>query len=79
MKGRVGTLQKEAHLFYGTPLYDKDIMKRWINKLEFSKSEIAQLRLDVINFYNKHRISATIDAYGVSKATIFRWKKNLKS
>ena len=35
--------------------------------------------LEVINFYDKHGLSATIDAYGVSRATIFRWKKSLKS
>jgi len=79
MRGRVGTPQREIHLFYGTPLYNKGIMKGWIKKLEFSKSEVARFRLEVINFYDKHGLSATIDAYGVSRATIFRWKKSLKS
>ena len=79
MRGRVGTPQREIHLFYGMPLYNKGTMKSWIKKLEFSKSETAQFRLEVINFYNKHGLSATIDAYGVSRATIFRWKKSLNS
>ena len=50
MRGRVGTPQREIHLFYGMPLYNKGTMKSWIKKLEFSKSEVARFRLEVINF-----------------------------
>lgn len=53
-------------------------MKTWIKKLDFSKNEVAKFRLEVINFYKKHGLAATKDAYGVSRATIFRWKKKLE-
>jgi len=79
MKGRIGTPLRTFHLFYDTPLYNEETMKRWIGKIRFSESEEAQLRLEVINFFDKYGLSPTIDAYGVSRATIFRWKKKLKS
>ncbi len=78
MKGRVGTPQRAMRIYYGTPLYNRTIMKDWIKKLNFSKNDAAKFRLEVINFYNKHGLAATMDAYGVSRATIFRWKKKLK-
>lgn len=45
----------------------------------YQKSEIAQLRNDILTFSNKHGIQATVDAYGISRRTLFRWKKKLKS
>jgi len=44
----------------------------------FSKSEKAQFRLKAIEFSKKYGIQATIDAFDVSRATIYRWKKVLK-
>ncbi|MBC7238594.1 MAG: transposase, partial [Chloroflexi bacterium] len=78
MRGRIGTPQRAMHIYYGTPLYNRAIMKDYIKKIDFSKNEVAKFRLEVINFYNKYGLAATIDAYGVSRATIFRWKKKLK-
>jgi transposase-like protein len=44
----------------------------------FSKSEIAQFRLKVIEFSKKYGVKASEDAFGVSRATIFRWRRCLK-
>ncbi len=52
--------------------------KSTLSILNFSQSQVAQTRLKVIDFHNKYGAKATIDAYSVSKATIYRWKKRLK-
>ena len=44
----------------------------------FSNNEKAQFRLKVIEFSKKYDIQATVDAFDVSRATIYRWKKMLK-
>lgn len=44
----------------------------------FSMSKAAQFRLKVIEFSNKYSVKAASDAFNVSRATIYRWKKLLK-
>jgi transposase InsO family protein len=44
----------------------------------FSKSEIAQNRLKVVEFSKKYGIKAAQDAFGISRSTIFRWRRCLK-
>ena len=43
----------------------------------FESSEIAQKRMDIINFYNKHGEAATKEAFGADRKVISRWKKRL--
>lgn len=59
-------------------LYNRDNMKYLRSIVRFHESDVAQIRLDIIEFSNKHGIQATIDAYGISRRTLFRWKKTLK-
>jgi transposase-like protein len=59
------------------PLYT-DAMERLIRASRFSKSEEAQFRLRVIGFSKKYGVKAACDAFGVSRATIFRWRRCLK-
>ena len=40
-------------------------------------TERAKRRLTIIAFWEKHGVGATVDAYGVSKRTLFRWKAKL--
>ena len=40
-------------------------------------SEKAKERVKILAFWEKHGTSATYDAYGVSKRTLFRWQKVL--
>jgi len=39
----------------------------------------AERRLRILRFWDTHGLSATVDAYGVSKRTLYRWKKALLS
>ena len=59
------------------PLYNAT-MERLIGASRFSKSEEAQFRLRVVDFSKKYSIEAAADASGVSRATIFRWRRCLK-
>ncbi|PZP57540.1 MAG: hypothetical protein DI596_09145, partial [Azospira oryzae] len=35
----------------------------------------AQERLRILRFWERHGLQATIDAFGVSRRTLYRWKK----
>jgi hypothetical protein len=39
----------------------------------------AQQRLKILRFWDKHGLAATMDAFGVSRRTLFRWKAKLKA
>jgi hypothetical protein len=39
--------------------------------------DIIHKRLEVVEFFKKHGLEPTIDAYEVSRATVFRWKAKL--
>lgn len=41
-------------------------------------TERAKERLAVIAFWEKHGVEATVDAFGVSRRTLYRWKKMLR-
>ena len=38
----------------------------------------AQHRLKILRFFEKHGLEATVDAFGVSRRTLYRWKKTFK-
>jgi len=42
-------------------------------------SERAKKRLAIISFWEKHGLEATVDAFRVSRRTLFRWKRMLRS
>jgi len=77
MKGSVGVSTSFQDLFYGTPLYNGQMRKSIRSILNFNSSTVAKTRLQVIEFHGKYGTEATVDAYGVSKQTIYRWKKKL--
>jgi transposase InsO family protein len=78
VRGSIGVGTRLKSIFFNTPLYNRRIMKKLISARNFSQSKQAQFRLKVIDFFKKHGVSATIDAFCVSRRTIFRWKKILK-
>ena len=53
-------------------------MKHIYSQSKFSSSDIAQFRLEVITFYDRHGLLATREAFKVGRSTIFLWKKQLK-
>lgn len=75
MIGKIGSKTRLQHIFFATSLYNTPIMKNLTSILKFDKSKTAKFRLKVIEFHDKFGSRTTIAAYGVSKATIFRWKK----
>lgn len=50
-------------------------MKYFYNATKFSESDVAKFRLEVINFYYKHGLATTKEAYKVGRSSIFSWKK----
>lgn len=68
------------NIWYNTPLIHERYMKDLAKIAKFSSSDTAKFRLGVIEFHKKYGTDATRDAFGVSKPTIYRWrKKYLKS
>jgi len=65
-------------LYDQIPLYNSRMIRSIRSIQSFSKSEVADLRLKVIEFHKSYGTKATRDAFPVSKATIYRWKKILK-
>lgn len=49
-------------------------MKKIYSHDRFNDSSVALHRLKVIEFYSKYGIQPTIDAFKISKRTLFRWK-----
>ena len=43
-----------------------------------TNQEIIESRLKIIKFYDKYGLAATREAFSVSRATIFNWKRRLK-
>jgi hypothetical protein len=78
MKGSVGASTSYQDLFYGTPLYNPRMIKQIKSIMAFSRSNVAEFRLKVIEFHDKYGTKATVDAFSVSKPTVYRWKKTFK-
>ena len=38
----------------------------------------AQQRLRILHFWQRHGLAATIDAFGVSMRTLYRWRQRLR-
>ncbi|PMP65731.1 MAG: hypothetical protein C0190_06320 [Thermodesulfobacterium geofontis] len=43
-----------------------------------SKKVGSDFRLKVIEYHHKYETSAEVSAYGISRATIYRWKKQFR-
>lgn len=41
--------------------------------------EVVKYRLDCLAFWNKHGLAAALDYAGVSRSTLYKWKKDLSS
>ncbi len=74
---KVGVPTRFKSLFSGVYGYDW-LMKTFNHLTAFDRNEIAKLRLEVIEFYNRFGLLATLSAFKVSKATLYRWRKEFK-
>lgn len=45
----------------------------------YSESEVAQKKMEIINFYDEFGEKATIQAFGANRKVISRWKQRLRS
>ena len=75
MAGKIGRSTKVKSLWYGTSLYNKGVMSSYEEIFKFSGSKQGKFRLKVIEHFESHGLQSSIDAYGVSKSTIYRWLK----
>lgn len=78
MKGSVGVSTTYQDLFVDTPLYNGRMRKSIRSILSFEKSQMAETRLRIIEFHGKYGTKATVEAFEISKPTIYRWKKIFK-
>jgi len=62
------------HVWYKTSWYHPR-MKKIYSKDRFNDSPTAVYRLRVIEFSNQYGTVPTIDAFNISKRTLFRWKQ----
>ena len=53
-------------------------MKTIENSFRFARSDIAKFRLKIIEHGSKHGWQSAVDAFGVSRASYFRWSKKYK-
>ena len=79
MKGSLGVPTTLHDLYFGTPFYNGRMIKSIRSALAFNQSEVADLRLKIIEFQRQYGTAAAVAAYEVSRRSIFRWKKMLKS
>lgn len=63
------------YLFHGVKGYKN--IDRFSYIFSMNNKE-AQTRLKILNFYDKYGLNATIEAFDISKRTIYRWKAKLK-
>lgn len=78
MKGSVGASTRLHSVWEGTPLYNDDTMKVFQSMYRFSQSKVGEMREQMLSFREKYGTAATIDAYDISKRTLFRWKRRIK-
>jgi len=67
-------LRRNIEMFSRNSQYDR-LMKTLENSLKFDQSNPAKFRLHVLNHYYKYGWKPTTEAFGVSKSTLYDWKK----
>ncbi len=70
---------KIQSFFFRTPLEYDPGMNHTRSIFKFSQDKEAQFRMEVLEFAKKWGLKAAIDAYKVSRPTIFRWRKTLSA
>ena len=79
MSGKIGRSTRYRELWYGTSLYNKGVMSSYEEIFKFSGSKQGKFRLRVIEHLESHGLKSCMDAYGVSKASIYRWRSKYLS
>ena len=63
---------RKTHLAY------RRLMKTLINSQAFDHSDVAQFRLKVLEYYGRWGLRPTLDAFGVSKTSLYRWRQSFR-
>jgi transposase-like protein len=58
--------------------YRRRFQNMLLSLRRFSKSEVAQLRMKIIKFYEEYGRNETKKAFGVDRRLISKWRKRLK-
>jgi putative transposase len=74
----VGEKTTLKSMFWRVKGYNPAMSKHYKSIISFSLSDEAKFRLEVIEHFNKFGLASTRQAYKVSRATVFRWRKKLK-
>ncbi|MCS7200378.1 MAG: helix-turn-helix domain containing protein [Caldimicrobium sp.] len=61
-----------------SPIKDLKMLQRLEAIKDASQRKEVAFRLKVIEFHNSFGTKATVEAFGICRATIYRWKKLLK-
>ena len=59
---------RSTHLAY------RRLMRTLTNSQKFESSDVAQFRLRVLEYYSRWGLRPTLDAFGVSKTSLYRWR-----
>ena len=78
MKGKIGTSTRLFSLFGGIKGYNRKAMEIYRSILKASDNEIAMLRAKILDFADNYSVKEACILFGVSKPTIYRWKKARK-
>ena len=68
----------KAFLLFGRIRGLKEVRKMLSSLKRFTKDEVAQERLKILEFYQEYGEKATMKAFGVNRKTIWVWRKRLK-
>jgi transposase InsO family protein len=69
---------KARSIFDGIPGYTSAMSKTFKSILAYSISDEAKFRMQVIDHFKVYGLESTRGAFKVSRATIFRWKKEFR-
>lgn len=65
--------------YFNIPHYKALVeLKRRIDRVNIAGMDIAVNRAKILEFYDRHGLEATKEAFGICRATIYKWKKILK-
>ena len=53
-------------------------LAKYASLWEHAMTDEAKRRINILSFWGKHGLKATLDAFGTKRRTLFRWKATLK-
>src|SRR3989304_8934031 len=74
--GKTGVPGK-AHFIFSRIKGSREVINMLLSLRRFSEDEVAQERMKIIKFYEKHGEQATMEAFGAGGKVISRWRQKL--